>query len=93
MASDVHVTGKRGCIQQAVAAVIAVVLFTLGHAYQGKETLGGIAFVSACFVGLYLLTGSLLLPIVFHALLDLLQGQALSRFVVGGDRAGALTAA
>ena len=63
----------------AWAAVIAVVVFTLGHAYQGVANLPALALASAAFVGLYLWSGSLLLPIVVHALVDVMNGNALAR--------------
>jgi membrane protease YdiL (CAAX protease family) len=54
-----------------VALVLSAVFFGLNHIYQGKvglisTTLGGLAFG-----GLFLLTGSLLLPMLFHAAADL----------------------
>lgn len=61
------------------AAVLAVVIFTLGHAYQGVANVPPLLGASALFVGLYLWTGSLLLPIVVHALADIIQGNALAR--------------
>ena len=63
----------------AWAAVLAVVAFTLAHAYQGAANVPALAFASTCFVGLYLWTGSLLLPIVLHALIDAMQGTLLAR--------------
>lgn len=57
------------------AAAIAILAFGLAHAYQGLKQLPGIFFVSAVAVGLYVYTGSLLVPVVFHALLDGLQGR------------------
>ena len=53
--------------------------FTFGHAYQGLANLPGIAFASICFVGLYLFTGSLLVPVVLDVALDIMQGNALAR--------------
>lgn len=57
------------------AAVIAVFAFAAAHAYQGPKQLPGILLVSAVGVGLYVYTGSLLVPIIFHAVLDALQGR------------------
>ena len=55
--------------------------FGLGHSYQGtigvvRVTAIGIAF--GCF---YLLTGSIWLPIIAHALLDILQGAILREYL------------
>jgi membrane protease YdiL (CAAX protease family) len=41
----------------------------------------GLAFISAILVGLYLLSGSLLLPILFHAVFDMLQGHCIARIL------------
>lgn len=60
----------------ALAAVAAVVIFGVGHAYQG---LGGIVktgVVGGLEMGVYLLTGSLLAPMLLHAILDLANGLA-----------------
>lgn len=57
------------------AAVIAVLAFGLAHAYQGIKQLPGILLVSTIAVGLYVYTGSLLVPVIFHAVLDALQGR------------------
>lgn len=57
------------------AAVIAIFVFAGAHAYQGAKQLPGILFVSAIAVGIYVYTGSLLVPFLFHAALDALQGR------------------
>lgn len=62
------------------AAVVATLLFTWAHAYQGLKLLPGIAITSAVMVALYLYTDSLLLPIVLHILVDALQGRYFARF-------------
>ncbi|MEV4019342.1 CPBP family intramembrane glutamic endopeptidase [Nonomuraea angiospora] len=54
-----------------LAAAAAVVVFALGHVYQGRwgfllSLLGGIAFT-----GIYLRTGSLIAPIVVHVVIDI----------------------
>ena len=63
----------------AWAAVLAVLIFTLGHAYQGLANVPPLLGASAFFVFLYLWSGSLLLPIIVHALADAIQGTALAR--------------
>jgi membrane protease YdiL (CAAX protease family) len=57
------------------AAIISAVGFGLAHSYQGIANVPRVALVGAMFSGLYLLTGSLLLPIILHAVVDLLQGR------------------
>lgn len=71
------------------AAAIAVLAFALAHAYQGLRQLPGILAVSAISVGLYLYTGSLLVPIIFHAVFDALQG----RYIAVTRRSGAAVSA
>ncbi len=58
------------------AAIVSAVGFGIAHAYQGPAAIPRIVLVGGAFAGLYLLTGSLLLPMILHALVDLLQGRA-----------------
>jgi len=58
-----------------VAALISVIGFGLAHAYQGIENLPKVTLVGALFTGLFLLTGSLWLPMLLHAAVDILQGR------------------
>jgi uncharacterized protein len=44
--------------------------FGLGHIYQGWQGAVSAGILGLVFAGLYLMTGSLLLPIVIHAMLD-----------------------
>ena len=57
------------------AAIISAIGFGLAHSYQGLENVPRVVIVGGVFSGLYLLTGSLWLPIILHAALDLLQGR------------------
>jgi membrane protease YdiL (CAAX protease family) len=57
------------------AAIISGVGFGLAHAYQGLEHLPKLALVGCVFAGLYLLSGSIWLPMILHAALDILQGR------------------
>lgn len=61
------------------AAIISAVGFGLAHSYQGLANVPRIVMVGAVFSGLYLLTGSLWMPILAHAALDLLQGRMVSQ--------------
>jgi membrane protease YdiL (CAAX protease family) len=61
------------------AGVLAIFLFGLGHIYQGLKMLPGILFISAIAVTLYVYTGSLLVPVLFHIFLDALQGHYIAR--------------
>lgn len=49
---------------------VAALFFGLAHLYQGWKSVAGIAVMGLAFVGLYLLTGSLLLPIAVHIAMD-----------------------
>ena len=57
------------------SAIVAALLFGLGHLYQGAKQLPGLLLVSAVAVALYVYTQSLLVPIVMHIVLDALQGR------------------
>lgn len=57
------------------AALASTVGFGVAHAYQGRDSVVKITAVGAVFTVIYLLSGSLLLPIVLHAAVDLLQGR------------------
>lgn len=52
--------------------VIACFAFGLAHWYQGWKGVVLTALISAIFMNLYLSTGSLLMPIIVHAAIDLL---------------------
>lgn len=57
------------------AALLSTIGFGLAHAYQGLAQLPHITAVSAAFAVLYLVSGSIWLPIVLHAAVDILQGR------------------
>jgi hypothetical protein len=57
------------------AALVSTIGFGLAHAYQGLAHLPQITIVGAAFAGLYLLTGSIWLPVILHAAVDILQGR------------------
>lgn len=56
------------------AAIVASVIFGLGHSYQGVRGIVATALVGAIFATLYLVSGSLLVPILAHVLLDAHSG-------------------
>lgn len=69
------------CLPGWAVVAVAALVFGLGHSYQGaanmlRVTLGGVAFGAY-----YLLTGSIWLPIVAHALVDILQGAMLYEYL------------
>lgn len=54
-----------------ICAVAAAVVFGLAHLYQGASGVTVTFVVGLALGGLYLVTGSLLAPVVVHALIDL----------------------
>jgi len=74
------------------AAGVASVVFGLGHAYQGWKGMLLTGVVGAFLAVLYLVSGSLIAPMILHALMDMRSGQlayvALSREVTQEDALG-----
>jgi membrane protease YdiL (CAAX protease family) len=62
-----------------VAIVAAVLVFGAAHAYQGVRGIVATGMAGAIAMAVYLLTGSLLAPIVLHAALDLVNGFTMYR--------------
>lgn len=62
--------------------IAAVLAFAAGHAYQGATGILKTGIVGALLTGLYILTGSLLWPMILHTAIDL-QGGAFGRWVLG----------
>jgi len=54
-----------------VAALLTLVLFAWGHQYQGRAGLLGAGLLGVMFTGLYLVSGSILLPAIVHTTQDL----------------------
>ncbi|WP_106848173.1 CPBP family intramembrane glutamic endopeptidase [Blastococcus sp. Marseille-P5729] len=65
-----------------VCVVGAAVVFALAHLYQGAPGVVVTFFVGLALGGLYIVTGSLLAPVLVHALIDL-RAISLGRLVVG----------
>lgn len=63
------------------AALLSTLGFGLAHAYQGYRTLPRITLVGGVLTGIYILGGSLWLPIVLHGAIDLLQGRFAYRVI------------
>ena len=62
-----------------LAAAIAALWFGFAHLYQGLKQLPGILLVSVVAVSLYVQTGSLVIPVLFHIFLDALQGHYIAK--------------
>jgi len=56
------------------AVIVSSLVFGLGHSYQGTSGATRAGLVGLVFAVLYVSTGSILLPIIAHAVLDILQG-------------------
>lgn len=57
-----------------VAVLLSSLIFGIGHGYQGVTGAIKTLLVGAAFAVMYVATGSIWLPIVAHAVLDILQG-------------------
>ena len=57
------------------AVIISSVFFGLGHSYQGLEGALRTGAAGLVFAVLYVVSGSIWLPIIGHALIDILQGR------------------
>ena len=57
-----------------VAALIVSVIFGIGHVYQGRRGILLTAFAGAFFAALYMVSGSLFIAMLLHALMDLHSG-------------------
>jgi len=57
------------------AAIISAVSFGLAHSYQGMSKVPMVTAVGAVFTALYLMTGSIWVPMILHACMDILQGR------------------
>jgi len=63
------------------AGVLSGILFGLGHLYQGPPQAAKIILLGLLFAALYLVSGSLWIPIVLHAALDAAQGRVAYRLL------------
>lgn len=58
-------------LSENVAALAALAVFVAGHLYQGWRGMLAVTLIGFGLTALYLRTGSLLMPILLHALIDL----------------------
>ena len=56
------------------AIVVSSVAFGFGHSYQGIGGVARVTLIGLAFGAFYIFTGSIWLPILGHAILDILQG-------------------
>ena len=69
------------------AVVASSVAFGLGHSYQGARGALRISAIGLALGTLYVVSGSIWLPIIAHVLADILQGAAIFELLRKDDRA------
>lgn len=57
-----------------LAVVISILVFGLGHAYQGRAGILKTGAMGALLVGIYVVSGSLLGPMILHCVTDVTSG-------------------
>ncbi len=57
------------------AMALSIVVFTLGHSYQGASQLVGVGLIACLLTLVYWLTGSLFLAMLLHVAIDIFQGK------------------
>ncbi len=65
-----------GYMPVAAAVVLSSLLFAGGHAYQGLRGVIQVFVLGMAFSAMYVLSGSLIVPIVAHVLIDWFSGRA-----------------
>jgi membrane protease YdiL (CAAX protease family) len=65
-----------------IVALASSVLFGLAHLYQGRGGLIGTLLLGAIFGGVRVATGSLIPPVAWHAMIDIVAGVAGPRFLL-----------
>ncbi len=80
-----------GWMGPVLATLVGVAAFAIGHAYQGREGVQRVAMVGLFMAIVYRASGSLLAPIVTHALIDLAGGRLVEAVVRQGYDLEALT--
>ncbi len=65
------VAALSGGLPTGVLVVVAAAAFGIAHAYQGRAGIALTGLLGGVLAALYLQTGSLLLPVVLHAVIDL----------------------
>jgi membrane protease YdiL (CAAX protease family) len=59
----------------AAAAVVSTLMFSAAHFYQGVRGIVQTSIMGGVFMGLYLVSGSLVVPMLAHALYDIHAGE------------------
>jgi membrane protease YdiL (CAAX protease family) len=59
---------------KALALVLPTIIFALSHYYQGWKAIAKIAVLSLAFGIIFLISRSLLLPVLLHFIVDVMGG-------------------
>ena len=65
----------------SLAVLLGALLFGMAHAYQGTRGVGQTALVGLAMAILYLISGSLWVPMALHAFIDLNSGMLAYAFL------------
>jgi membrane protease YdiL (CAAX protease family) len=65
--------------------LVSSVAFGLGHTYQGASGVARVTLIGVAFGAFYVFTGSIWLPMLAHAILDILQGASLLEMARRGN--------
>jgi membrane protease YdiL (CAAX protease family) len=82
------VAALAGGLPTGLLVVVAAVAFGLAHAYQGPVGILTTGLLGGVMAALYLQTGSLLLPVLLHAAIDLRFLLVPSRVLPAGRAVG-----
>lgn len=64
-----------------VAGLVSAVTFGLAHSYQGMAHIPKVTLLGCLFSLVYLVSGTIWIPVVLHALVDVLQGRCVYELV------------
>ena len=70
------------------AVIVSSIAFGLGHSYQGAGGIARVTIIGLVFGGLFVLSGSIWLPILGHFLLDALQGLSIVEILGKNEKRG-----
>lgn len=65
--------------------LVSSIAFGLGHTYQGASGVVRVTLIGIAFGAFYVLTGSIWLPMLAHAVLDILQGASILEILRNGN--------
>ena len=69
------------------AVIVSALAFGIGHSYQGIGGIARVTLIGLAFGVFYVFTGSIWLPMLAHAILDILQGATILEILRNKDSA------